>query len=93
MRTQTPATSTNSFEVIFFIRKNISLTKEKSTFGVDFLPTFAFLCGFLWVLVDYVKAAFLQATGRFGLHLRILPATISACCRPKSGRHTPVTST
>ena len=34
MRTQTPATSTNSFEVSFFIRKNISLTKEKATFGI-----------------------------------------------------------
>jgi hypothetical protein len=40
VRTQTPATSTNSFEVIFFIRKNISLTKEKSTFGVDFFAYF-----------------------------------------------------
>ncbi len=53
MRTQTPATSTNSFEVIFFIRKNISLTKEKSTFGVDFFSYFrgfrAGSFGFLWI--------------------------------------------
>jgi hypothetical protein len=40
VRTQTPATSTNSFEVSFFIRKNISLTKEKATFGIDLFAWF-----------------------------------------------------